>query len=446
MQQPASRLLRMQQDRFGQSLSTHSAIAAKAYSNAIDALFALQLGSGALIDAALEEDPEFALAHSVKARSLFFEGMNREAVRSAERGQALAANATRRERQHAEIVLLVTKNESAQALKMVLEHAREHPRDALPLSFALGVYGLLGFGGFIDYHQQQHELLESLADAWDEDWWFLTSLGWSYVETGKCEIGIEMLDRALEINHDNAQAAHARSHGYYETGAAEEGAAFLADWLPTYDRGAPLHGHLAWHHALFFLQTGDCASALDVYRKSIAPRVSQALPMFTMVDSASFLWRCRLHGQPVEAAEYAELSEFTRSHFPNAGLPFVSLHAALVFAGAGDAAALTGVEDGVAELLAADEQVCGRVIGDLCSGLSAYNKLSFKEAASMLSGAMRQLERLGGSHAQRDVVIDTLVSALLRSGDTATAREVMKSRATTRAHHLDEAWFERLVR
>jgi hypothetical protein len=59
-------------------------------------------------------------------------------------------------------------------MALLREHVAEFPRDALVLSLALGVFGLLGFSGRADFHEAQLALLETLAPRWDEDWWFLT--------------------------------------------------------------------------------------------------------------------------------------------------------------------------------------------------------------------------------------------------------------------------------
>lgn len=62
-------------------------------------------------------------------------------------------------------------------LALVRAHAAEYPRDALPLSLALGVFGLLGFSGRRDHHEAQRALLEELAPSRPEDWWFSGYLG-----------------------------------------------------------------------------------------------------------------------------------------------------------------------------------------------------------------------------------------------------------------------------
>lgn len=434
----------MHQDRFGQRITSGSARAVELYDDAVDRMFALQPGSGALIDEALELDPSFALGHCAKARALAGIGDGGGARDYAARGRDLAADLPARERRHAEIVSLVFHGESMAALDAVREHASAYPRDAVPLSFALGVYGLFGFGGFNDFRERQVELLETVAHAYgQDDWWFLASHGWALVEVGRSDEGIPMLDRALALRPDNANAAHGRVHGYYEQGAAEEGQAFIEAWLPGYDRGAILHAHLAWHQALFALQRGDVERARAIYLDSIRPAVSQTLPMFTMIDCASFLLRASMAGCDVDEL-WEEVLRLVEERFSKPGIPFVNTHLAMVFAGVEDHDAIERLEQGVAALLDEGKQPSGSVVADLCSGIAAYGSGRYRDAALIFRRTIPELARLGGSNAQRDVYIDLAVSANVHAGSLEAAREVAKQRWTRRAGHLDGAWLDRI--
>src|SRR5213595_496669 len=64
---------------------------------------------------------------------------------------------------------LVIDGLGAQAMARLDAHVADYPRDALALSPALGVFGLLGFSGRIDHHEAQLALLKRLAPEWDED-------------------------------------------------------------------------------------------------------------------------------------------------------------------------------------------------------------------------------------------------------------------------------------
>lgn len=431
----------MHEDRFGQPMTTDSARAAELYDEAVDLLFALQPGSGALIDEALALDPDFALAHCAKARSLATLGKTPEARQYAARGRDLAARLSEREHRHANIVHLALHGESRQALLAVRQHAAAYPRDAVPLSFALGVYGLLGFGGFNDFHVQQAELLASVSHAWGEDWWFLAAFGWALVETGRAKAGIPMLDRALELNPDNANAVHGRVHGYYEEGAAVEGETLIDGWLPGYARTAVLHGHLSWHRALFALQRGDAERATAIYRDSIRPATSRALPMFTTIDAASFVTRAAIAGHPLAPEESREIAAFARKHFAKPGVPFVNAHLAMAYASVGDGDALARLERGVATLLDDGAQPSGPVVAVVCEAIAAYGQSRHQAAMKRMLEAMPDIERLGGSHAQRDVFVDLLISAALRAGAAKVAERVARERWTRRAGHLDADWF-----
>ena len=428
-------------DRFGLPITTSSPRALELYDDAVDRLFALQPGGDALIDEALALDPDFALAHCAKARTLMVAGDAPAGRATARRARDLAERLPARERGHAGIVSMVLNGEPLQAsLAAVRAHAAAYPRDAVPLSFALGVYGLLGFGGFPDFVDRQVALLSSVAPVWGDDWWYLAAMGWAHVEAGQAEIGIPMLDRALELTPDNANAVHGRAHGYYEQGAAGEGEAFIGAWLPRYDRAAPLHGHLGWHQALFALQRGDVERAVSVYLANVSPNASQALPMFTMIDCAAFAMRCELYGHPLPVAELRALAAFAEQHFPKPGVPFVNVHQALTQAVAGRPGALAAWTSAVDEVLEQGRQASGPVVADVCHAVSAFLEGRFRDAAKRLEGVLSDMPRLGGSGAQRDVFIDLGIVAHRLGGDAAAAEALARRRWTERAGHLDGGW------
>ena len=428
-------------DRFGLAITTASPRALELYDDTIDRLFTLQPGGDALIDEALALDPDFALAHCAKARTLMVAGDAPAGRASARRARDLAERLSARERGHAGIVSMVLNGEPlADSLEAVREHAAAYPRDAVPLSFALGVYGLLGFGGFSDFVDRQVALLQSIAPAWGDDWWYLASLGWAHVEAGQADIGIPMLDRALELTPDNANAVHGRAHGYYEQGAAAEGEAFIGTWLPRYDRAAPLHGHLGWHLALFALQRGEVERAVSIYLDNVSPAASQALPMFTMIDCAAFAMRCTLYGHPLPPDELRAVASFAQRHFPKPGVAFVNVHHALAQAVAGRPGALAAWNTAVDEVLGLGRQASGPIVADVCRAVGAFVEGRFRDAAGSLEGVLSDLPRLGGSGAQRDVFIDLAIIAHRLAGDAVAAEAMARRRWRARAGHLDESW------
>ena len=428
-------------DRFGLALTTDSPHAVESYIRAVDLLLSANTGAETLLDAALDADPDFALAHIARARLCQVQARIPEAKEAATRARDLAERVTPRERGHIETIALVIDGLGAQAMARLDAHVADYPRDALALSPALGVFGLLGFSGRVDHHEAQLALLKRLAPEWDEDWWFLTYLGWARIETGDVATGEHEVERALALNPHNAFAAHARAHGYYEAGDAESGAAFIEAWLPGYDRQSQLHCHLSWHRALFELACGRPEQARALYEDAIRPAVSYAPPLFNLADAASFLWRWKIYGEmpPLDDA-WGEVIAHAARNFPRAGIPFADVHAALAEAASSDDAALATRITQLGELLEGGRLPQGAIVPALCAGAAAFARGDYDGATESLGTALPELARIGGSHAQRELFEDTYIAACLRAGRDDKAAERLSARLERRPSARDSGW------
>jgi hypothetical protein len=428
-------------DRFDLPLTCAAAAAVEDYVAAVDLLLSANIGAKELLDRAVAADPDFALAHIARARLLQLRARIPEAKAAAARAQSLCDRVTSRERRHIKTITLAINGAATEALAIVRTHAAEYPRDALPLSLALGVFGLLGFSGRRDHHEAQLALLEELAPYWDDDWWFLGYLGWAYIETGEGARGTRLVERSLAGNPRNAHAAHQRVHGFFESGDAAGGAEFLEGWLPGYDRAGHLHCHLSWHAALFELDLGNIERARTIYLDNIRPSMAQAAPMLVLADAASFLWRWRFYGvSPPLDDEWTEVAAHALRYFPRAGLAFADLHAALAQAATGDEAGLQQRIAGLQSMAGDGRLPPGEMAPALAAGAAALGRGDYAEAARVLEAAVIELPRIGGSHAQREIFADSLIVAYLRSGQSAKAAALLRSRLARRSSARDEAW------
>jgi len=426
------------EDRFGLALTTSSAAAAEDYVRALDLMLSANIGGEELLDAALAADPEFALAHIARARLLAVQARVAEAKEAAATARLLSDRVSAREARHIETVALAIDGNGPRAMAMLEEHVAEFPRDALVLSLALGVFGLLGFSGRADFHEAQLALLERLAPHWDEDWWFLTYLGWARIELGDIAAGAREVERALALNPRNAYAAHARAHGYYEAGDAEGGARFVEGWLPGYDRRSQLHGHLSWHLALCELALGNAERARALYADAIRPAVSHAPPLFNLADSASFLWRWQLYGEsPPLNGEWEEVAAHVQRFFPRAGMHFADIHAILAEAASSDD---PGARQRIAQLAGGLHLAQGPIVPGLCAGAAAFARGDYALATDELGAALAELTRVGGSHAQREVFEDTFIASALRAGHYDQARVRLAERLARRPSARDRGW------
>lgn len=302
----------------------------------------------------------------------------------------------------------------------------------MALAAANGVYGLIGFSGRPDRNEEMLALLDSVAPAYGEDWWFLGAHGFARTEALGWKAGAPLIERALTLAPRNAHAAHAWAHVCYEQGADGDGAKFVAGWMPDYPKGGALHCHLSWHRALFELGLGRPEAALALYDADIRPGASQCAPFSTLVDSASLLWRRELAGAAPAPGAWGSVAEHARVSFPAIGVSFADVHCAVALAAAGDARGLARWVELLREGLAQGRVPAGEVVPTVAGAMHAFAERRYEDVIRGLAPIVDQVVRVGGSWAQRDLFEHTLLAAYLRAGRPAEARALLARRIDRR--------------
>lgn len=434
-------------DSRGLPLSTRSDRAAERYRAGIDLLLAAWPGAADALDAAIAEDPGFAMAHAARAR---LHAMRTEAraaracVTTA--AECVARRGTERERSHVAVLSLAIDGRSEQALARALAHAESWPRDALILSLPLGAFGLLAFSGRADHDQARVDLCERHAHAYDaDDWWFTTYRGWAQTENGAVARGRALAEQGFALRRENANGAHALSHALFEDGAGPEAEALIAGWLPGYDRSGILHGHIAWHAALAALERGDPDGALAIYADHVRPGVTAGLSLNVITDTVSLLWRLDAYGHAVPAGLWDEVRAYAAPYFAKAGFGFADAHMGLLAAATGDRAAAETRIDALTGLVEAGTLAAGPVVPAICRAALAFAEEDYGSCARILEPVAAEVVRIGGSGAQREVIEDTLLVALMRAGETAKARTLLDRRLHRRPSPRDARWQAQLT-
>ena len=432
-------------DRYGLPLSTGSARAAELYASAIDYALAADSPAESTFELAIAEDEGFALAHAGKARLAQFRGDAATARSEIGRARELAAGTSRREQQHIECLAAAIGGDSPRALELLYEHVAEFPRDAFVLSQACGVYGLIGFSGRTTRNEEQLALVEPLAEAYGEDWWFLSQHAFSLNELFRHEEARDLTERSLKQNARNGHASHVMAHVHYETGDVAGGAAFLDAWLPGYNPGAQLFGHLNWHLALFELSAGNTARALEVYSTVLRPPgPAGAAALGVIADSSALLWRAAMSVDDPETLPWGEIAEFAAKSFPKPAITWADMHCALAYAGAKDSARLGQHIDGLRERAEGGKVAAGPMVVQLAEGIAAYGAGDYESAVALLEPIAGEVIRIGGSHAQRDVLEETLLESYLRAGRFEQAEALLTVRLDRRPNPRDERWLARV--
>jgi hypothetical protein len=429
------------EDRYGLPVSASNEAAAGAYRQGMDLMLSAWPGASQALDRAIEADPDFALAQAARSRAhLIYAEMQPAREKAATARQLVARNGTAREKSHVEILALTTEGQPVKALELTLAHLQHWPRDALIMSLPLGAFGLFAFSGMADHDQARVDLCERHQRHYDDDWWFLTNLGWSHTENGNVDAGRRITQRAFDRRRENANAVHALAHAMFEDGSTDDAEALIAGWLPIYHRSGLLHGHVSWHEALLALEKGDTVRAGAIYAERIQPRINPAPPINVMTDGVSLLWRLQASGHPVSREAWLDLSEHAVRWFPKSGNSFVDVHMALLAAMAGNGSAL---EQRIAELDARRHQgrlPAGTVVPDICRAARAFAEEDYPQCAGILEPASREVVRIGGSHAQREMIEDMLLVAQMKAGEAAKARDLLDRRLHRRPSLRDARW------
>ncbi len=429
------------EDLYGLPISTPSDTAARAYRRGIELMLSAWPGGSQALDLAIEADPDFALAHAARSRMhLIYGEMPAAQEQAADARKLVARSGTAREKSHVEILALTTEGQSAKALEMALGHLDSWPRDALILSLPLGAFGLFAFSGMADHDQARVDLCERHARHYGDDWWFLTYLGWSHTENGSVAAGREITGRAFDIRRENAHALHALAHAMFEDGSTDDAQALIAGWLPGYDRSGLMYGHVAWHEALLALEQGDTGKAVRIYFEHIQPSVTQAAPLNAMSDGVSLLWRLQASGHPMPDDAWRDLADYAERRFPRAGNSFVDVHMAMLAAMTGNWTALEARTADLEARRASGKLPAGSVVTDICRAARAFAEQDFPACARILQPVAAEVVRIGGSHAQREMIEDTLLIALMKSGEATSARDLLDRRLHRRPSLRDARW------
>jgi Tfp pilus assembly protein PilF len=415
-------------DRYGLQLSTTSSAARDAYVEGCEAKLTMYPGAIQAFDRAIAADPGFALAHAAKAHALLERGEAAAARASMAAANSLADGLSEREASHIAFFDLLVAGDTEVALSALPAHLNAWPRDAVVLGTAAFTNGLIGSSGRAGQKRRLMELLDRLAPSYGDDWWFTAHHGMALSENGQRDAARPKIERSLAQNPKNPWAAHARAHLGYEEGDPNAARAFLVSWLPTYPRNGSLYSHLSWHLALGHLEVSDTTAAYRLFREAFSPDVHSGPPRGKVTDPVSFLWRWELAGHPRDGDAWRIVHDFANSTFPRAGIAFSDMHLALADVVSGNDAALETRTRQVDELVHNGRYPSGPLIPAVSRAFDAFERRDFSAAIDALEPIADDLERIGGSRAQLDLVEFTLLKAYVNADRLEDAGRMLSAR------------------
>lgn len=416
-------------DNRGVPVSTANRRPLDRYEAALELLNGFYLDPLATIDAAIADDPDFVMGHCFRA-GLFListeKAAEAELRRSVEAAVALGAQANARERGHIAAAQAWLNGDFQRAADLYGKVLIDWPRDLLALQLAHQCDFLLGRSRML------RDRIARVMPDWDE-----TVPGYGYV-LGMHAFGLEEMNhygraedtgrRAVGLNRRDPWAIHAVAHVMEMQGRLTEGIAWLAersdDWAP--DNAFAFHNW--WHLALHHLDLGQTERVLEIYDDAIRP--ARSTVALEMVDASALLWRLHLRGHDT-GARWRELADAWEPMAEDAYYAFNDFHAMMAFVA-------DGRRQTARRLLAALERsasgsgtnaMATRDVGlPLCRALLAFGDGKYADAVDLLMPARAMAHRFGGSHAQRDVIDQTLIEAALRDEQHRLARALLAER------------------
>jgi tetratricopeptide (TPR) repeat protein len=382
----------------------------------------------ASLDAALAEDPDFAMAHALKADLAVMSSeqgalpLIRQGIEAFER---IGNRATQRERAHIAAARAWLDGDFRRSVELYNAIAIEHPRDLVAIQAAHVIDFFLGDSLML--RDRVAQALPHWNDHVPGHGYLLGMYAFGLEENANYVRAEDVGRRALDLNRRDPWAVHAVEHVFEMQGRIHDGVEWLQATAPDWQESA-LAFHNWWHLALHYMDLGEGQAAIELYDRVIHPKPTAVA--LELIDASQFLWRMALRGIDT-GSRWAELADCWAGPAEGGFYVFNDLHALMAHASAGR-------KDQVQRMLATLEQRAGdadlngrltRDIGlPLARAIIAMVEHQAARAAALLLPIRSRTHVIGGSHAQRDIFQVTCIEAALRAGQGKLARALASER------------------
>lgn len=403
-------------DAQGQTVSGATAESVALYDQAVRAFTLVYGDSIGLFDAAREAAPQFAMAHLGKAwlfTLAFDPGLAAQARALVRTAAGLAMN----EREHAHLAALqhALAGARAAAVAVLDRHLMHYPFDLLAHQVANLLDGFLGRFPWVRARSAR------ALPLWSKDQPGYGTMrafhGFGLEEAGDYAHAEDESREAAELEPHGFWPHHTVAHVMEMTGRPEDGLGWMAAREALWS--SPNHTnrvHIWWHKSLFHIELGQYDAALAVHDGPI--RETQRRLGVSLTNASALLWRLDTLGCDV-GERWRDLAALWEGHADGACLTFADIHAAMAELGAGQGARVEQRLGWMCATAAGDTAAASlyRDVGiPVVEALRAFHRGAYEQAVALLLPVRYEVWRIGGSHAQRDIIDWTLTEAALRGG------------------------------
>jgi tetratricopeptide (TPR) repeat protein len=408
----------MHRDRLGLELTAANGEAARAFDDTVWAYVGFSREPGVPLKRALQADPAMPMALCLQGYFMHLMGLPALVAKARSAHESLKKNSglNPRERAHVAALGAWCDGELERTCELFEGILREQPRDFLALKLANYLYFYMG-----DVANVRDGPARALP-AWDESmpgYGHLLALhAFGLEESGNYAAAERAGRRATEINPADPWAVHSVAHVMEMQERSAEGVAWIETLAPHWDTANFFRFHLWWHLALMRWGAGRPDEALALYDARVWGDGSSE--NLSLCNDVSMLARLELAGVDV-GGRWDAAAKVVREQAGGSVLAFVDAHYAL---------ALGSVPP--LENHGTTARVHSAVGRAVCEGVVAWRGKDYTRAAELLAPVRKDLWKLGGSHAQRDLFILILLGSSLKSGNKTLASAVLAERAALR--------------
>ena len=411
----------MRLDAHGSSLAATSDAAVAAFDHVVDGFLKYRADTPQRLARLLHTAPDLAMAHCLRgcfAMLATRQDLLPAAIAAAAAARALADGASAREQAHIAALEAWTRSDLTRALAIWETILARHPHDLLALRLAHFIYFWLG---------RPEDMAASVARVlpqWSPDDPSYASLlachCFALEECGDYAAAEPAGRQAIARDPGDLWATHGVAHVMEMQGRREEGIAWLAALAPNWTGGNNLQHHLWWHCALFHLERGDHATVLDLYDRAfrdLAAPLTVAQPDLNLdvQNAASMLFRLQRLGQPV-GDRWEELADHAEARIGDCLSAFTLPHWMMALAAAGRDQAAERMLAAMRDFAAGPGDIAPLVRDyalPVCEAVRAHAAGRHGQAVTLMRPAVSGMHRLGGSHAQQDVLQQLFVASAL---------------------------------
>jgi hypothetical protein len=296
-----------------------------------------------------------------------------------------------------------------------------HPKDIL-------AFRLQHFAAFwLGRPETMLAAVERVLPAWDAN-----DVGYAAVlacrafaneECGNYGIAESAGRSAIERDPGDVWAAHAIAHVHEMQGRRSEGIQWLEMLEPYWEGANNIAHHLWWHRALYHLERAEMSRVLELYDhrfRDLSSLLTQAQPdlYIDVQNAASMLFRLQRQGIDV-GDRWEELADKAEARIGDCLNPFTLPHWMMALAACRRWSAADRMLHGMREFAGRNEGTLPPLVGSYALPISEAIVALARDEAAHATDAMRPaiggMYRLGGSHAQQDVLEQVFLEAALRA-------------------------------